>query len=262
MNERVHDVERLHDLADGRLPADEATAVRAHLSTCARCQQEFEAIAGARSAAARLRGDRPVPDALRAALTAALDAEDRAGIQPPRRPAPWSRRAVLGLAASAALVAGLWWRRRASDPVTSVVDAYERLSDGRLLLATRSSAAPAIEAYFRDVGPAVRVIDLSAMAFTLEGGLRHQVGGRQSALYAYRGPADALLVCQMFAGTVEDLPAADVVRDSGAFRFHVFVRRDVTAAFWQEGEIVCVLASTMPTDEVVALAMAKAMAPA
>jgi hypothetical protein len=32
--------------------------------------------------------------------------------------------------------------------------------------------------------------------------------------------------------------------------------------FWQEGELVCVLASDRPMEEVVALAVAKAMAPA
>jgi hypothetical protein len=36
----------------------------------------------------------------------------------------------------------------------------------------------------------------------------------------------------------------------------------VTLAFWQEGELVCVLAAELPAAEVVALAIAKAMAPA
>jgi hypothetical protein len=36
----------------------------------------------------------------------------------------------------------------------------------------------------------------------------------------------------------------------------------VTVVFWQEGDLVCVLASELPAAEVVALAVAKAMAPA
>jgi hypothetical protein len=39
----------------------------------------------------------------------------------------------------------------------------------------------------------------------------------------------------------------------------VYERDGVTSVFWQEGTVVCVLASDLPREEVVQLAYAKAM---
>jgi hypothetical protein len=65
----------------------------------------------------------------------------------------------------------------------------------------------------------------------------------------------------MFAGSTEDLPATDDVRENGGFRFHIVRQDDITLVFWLEGDVVCVLISRSPTDEVVKLAFAKAMRP-
>jgi hypothetical protein len=65
----------------------------------------------------------------------------------------------------------------------------------------------------------------------------------------------------MFAGSAEDLPATDDVRENGGFQFHIVRQGNVTLVFWLEGDVVCVLISRNPTDEVVKLAFAKAMRP-
>ena len=119
-----------------------------------------------------------------------------------------------------------------------------------------------LEAHFTRTGLAgIRVLDLAMMGFVLEGGSRHDLGGRPSALYVYRDRSGRPLVCQMYAGSLADLPLTGDLRDNGRFRFHVYSEGGATTVFWQEGPIVCALASRMPLDDVVALAFAKAMLP-
>jgi hypothetical protein len=132
-----------------------------------------------------------------------------------------------------------------------------------LPLALQTSDAAVLERYFADTpGPRVRVIDLAMMDIVLEGGARYSLAGHASALYSYRTPSGARLVCQMYDGLLSDLPPPQDVRDENGFRFQIYKRASVTLVFWQEGELVCVLASELPASEVVALAVAKAMAPA
>ena len=65
----------------------------------------------------------------------------------------------------------------------------------------------------------------------------------------------------MYEGRLAELPAADETHREKGFDFHVYTREGVTLVFWQEGELVCVLAADLPAAEVLALAVAKAMAP-
>jgi hypothetical protein len=100
------------------------------------------------------------------------------------------------------------------------------------------------------------------MGIPLDGGVRHVLDGRPSALYSYRTATGARLVCQMYEGRLGDLPPPDSALDNKGFHFQIYTRGAVTVVFWQEGDLVCVLASELPAGEVIALAMEKAMAPA
>lgn len=260
-----HPIERLVDLLDDRLDAAEADQVREHVAGCAECRRELAWLTAGR-AAARLaqRGD-AAPDNLRAGLTAALDAVDAAAVTPgvlqPRRRALWA-----GLAAAAAVTLYVFapWRPSTPDPVETARADYEAVRDGVLGLERRSSDAADLERFFREPagGPQVRVIDLGMMGWTLEGGARRQFGTRVHALYAYRSATGDRLVCQMYEGQLAELPRVDVTRRENGFDFRVYTRGGVTLVFWQEGELVCVLAADLPAAEVLALAVAKAMAPA
>lgn len=265
MTEHEHLGDRLGDLADGRLTQPEADRARAHVAACVSCQRELAGIEAAKEAGARLRAaDRQVPADLASSIRFAIEGDGRAS-QPvvSGRHTRWSRRGVLaGLAASGLAAFAIWRWRQVTGPVDSVFATLADVADGQVRMETTSRVPAEIEAYFRRVGPAVRVIDLSAMAWTLQGGVRHTVGGADSALYAYRNPAGALVVCQMYVGSLDGLPPADRVHDAGGFRFLVFSRAGSTAVFWEEGTTVCVLGSALPAPEVLALAEAKAMLPA
>jgi anti-sigma factor RsiW len=265
MSSPQHPVELLDDLLDDRLGAAEAAEIRRHVAGCAECRRELEWLTAGRAAARAARLTDEAPDGLRARVTLALDEVDRsaAASTVPRR----SRRVLwAGLAAAAVLllyVAGPW-RQPAPDPVARARADYAAVRGGSVALEHRTSDAVDLERFFNEParGPRVRVIDLGMMGWALEGGVRHRFGDQPSALYTYRSAGDPRLVCQMYPGRLADLPAADEVRRENGFEFRIYTRDGVTLVFWQEGDLVCVLAADLPAAEVVALAVAKAMAPA
>ncbi len=276
MSASAHPGDALQDFLDGRLSGVAAEQVRAHLETCASCQAVRDELTIAREALATLRGgDIPLPVDLLAAVQRSLAAESAPRPAPAAMPsnhvrasgADSRRRRWFAVAAAAAVVIGYVLLGNRPTPLDLPAQAARDLGavgSRTLPLELRTDQAALLERYFAATpnGPRVRVIDLAMMSIALEGGVRHTLDGRQSALYSYRTPSGARLVCQMFEGRLADLPAPGEVREQNGFRFQVYTRGAVTLVFWQEGELVCVLASELPANEVIALAVAKAMAPA
>ncbi len=278
---------RLQDYVDGRLTAAEASDVRAHLQACAECRAVCDDLASAREALMSMRDeDILMPADLLASVQRALDAESATGATAPVTPhggsdatrasagpdsaGPQSRRRrglwLAAAAAAAALVAyiALGDRTVPLDLPAQAARDLGAVGSRSLPFGLVTSEAAALERYFADApaGPRVRVIDLGMMNIPLEGGVRHVLAGRPSALYAYRTPSGARLVCQMYEGLLADLPAPESAFDDKGFHFQTYTRDGITVVFWQEGRLVCVLASDLPAAEVIALAVAKAMSPA
>jgi anti-sigma factor RsiW len=130
-----------------------------------------------------------------------------------------------------------------------------------LPLALRTSDGAAVEALFASAGLpfTTRVFDLGMMRYQLQGGLVHRLHGRPSALYVYRSLEGVAVVCQMFPGRLAELPRTADVREHDGIAFHVYRVEGVTLVFWQEGGVVCVLASDAESEAVIRLAYAKAV---
>ena len=108
-------------------------------------------------------------------------------------------------------------------------------------------------------GAPSKVFDFGMMAFRLEGGTIHGTGRLATALSVYDGPGGIRLVCQMFHGRADELPLGSELRERNGVVFRIFERNGVTLAFWQEGDVLCVLASDVAREQLVDLAVAKAM---
>ena len=252
-----HVGDELQDLLDGRLAEPRRAEVATHVASCAHCAREFAALEFAKREALALFADVPMPDGLAARVRASLDAEDHR-VQPVR----WTRRAWVGgaIAAAAAIVVFVRTRRGATIPELVAAD-FLAYDSGAAPLAVESADPKVVEAFFAANGAAfrTRVLDLGMMQYRLVGGRVHQLDGRTSALFAYRGPGNSALVCQMYEGSVAGLPQAAERREHGGIDFYVYRVHGVTVVFWPEGAVVCVLASTIPSEDVVQLAFAKAM---
>lgn len=254
-----HYGDELQDLLDGRLSELRRSEVAAHVEGCARCRRELDALRWVKSEVRGQLAEVEVPAELSARVRATLDAADKRS-RWPKVP----RRAWIAGALAAAAVLLVFFRGHKSVPLPTAVAADFRAYDtGTVKLDFESADPKAVEAYFAQNGVdfPTHVYDLGMMRYQLAGGRVHRLDGRISALFAYRGlpSGDTSLVCQMYEGRVGDLPPTDDVRDHDGIRFYVYRSENVTVVFWQEGDIVCVLASDAPLESVVQLAFAKAM---
>lgn len=259
-----HPIERLADLLDGRLSASEVVEIEQHVERCDACRRDLAWLRAGRALTRGLARPEAAPSDMRTGVLAALDEVDAEAR--PAAPAPAGRRLLwLGLAAAALVVLVVApWRPGAPEPVEQAYAAFVAVRDDGQALERRTTDAATLERYFNEParGPHIRVIDLAMMGWRLEGGSRRALGSAPSALYAYRS-ADHTdeLVCQMYVGELSGLPAAQAIHRENGFEFHVYVRNGTTLVFWEEGPLVCVLAADLPTPDVLALAVAKAMAP-
>ncbi|MGH8699628.1 MAG: hypothetical protein ACREVR_00440, partial [Burkholderiales bacterium] len=108
-----------------------------------------------------------------------------------------------------------------------------------------------------------QVFDLAMMDYRLAGGRIHKLRGRPSALSVYQGMSDdhgaARVLCQMYEGQIDELPPAAEVLERNGIAFRVYRKDGVTAVFWSEGKLICVLVSDLRSDDVIRLAFAKAV---
>jgi anti-sigma factor RsiW len=108
----------------------------------------------------------------------------------------------------------------------------------------------------RQPGVAVTVPDLSAAGFALDGGSVHPVVGRPGIVAIYHNALQDLVVWQQFAGSTTDLPSTTDVRQRGGRHYFVHRKSVNCLVFWQDGSRVNVLTSSLPAEQVVALAYA------
>ena len=71
----------------------------------------------------------------------------------------------------------------------------------------------------------------------------------------YRNGDQDLVVWHQFLGTTADLPDTNDVREQHGRRYFVHRKSTNVLVFWQDGSRVDVLTSSLPTEQVVALAL-------
>lgn len=253
----MHDGEELQDFLEGRLADARRAAVASHLERCVRCQRELQALRWVRAEVPRHLEDVQAPAELGTRVRTSLDAESARSrrLTIPRR--AW----IIGaLAAAVAWLAFLRGRKRTSLPNRVAAD-FLGYGRGALSLGVSSADPTQVEAYFvrNGIRFPTRVYDLGMMQYQLVGGRAHDLDGRASAMFVYRGPDNTALMCQMYQGNVAHLPATGDVRENKGIRFFVHRVGSLTLVFWQEGAVVCVLVSDATPDAVVQLAFAKAV---
>lgn len=262
MSDDHHVGEELQDLLDGRLAEPARAEIDAHVARCPRCREELAVLERARAAA---RGLPPLaqPADLAVRIATVLDAEDRAAAPGPTRrrlPHRWPLVAA-GLIAAAALVTLLILPSATADLPAAVARDFAGYRDARLTLELQTGDPATLERFFAERGIAfpTRGFDLAMMRYRLAGGRVHRLAGRPSAFFAYTGPDAARLICEMYPGTLAELPGVAEQRVHDGITFRIYHVGGMTLVFWQEGAVVCVLASDGNTDEVVQLAYAKAV---
>ncbi len=260
-----HYKDELQDWLDQRLDAPMCDEVERHLETCAECRREYEAMAWTKQQTTHRLAAAEAPAELREKILQSLRADRPVSELEAARPAFWRQhlRPLLAAAAVvmlAAILAAAYFLKPAALPELVARD-YRAYQAQQLALELSTGDVKAMETFFAVHGVPfnTRVFDLAMMNYQLVGGRVQQPGARPRAMFVYRGPANQKLVCQMYAGKVGELPKGATLRDNNGIRFHIYRADGLTAVFWQEGAVVCVLVSDIEPEQVVQLAFAKAM---
>jgi anti-sigma factor RsiW len=255
MTDPLHPELELQDLLDDRLDARERARIQSHVDACDRCRSELDALRLARDSARRL-PRLPLPADQRRDI---LDALARDGNLHPSRERRRRRWVVYGLAAAASLLVVAYLGVRDDLPAVAIRSATTSSGGTQTFDAVTSDYA-ALERFFAERLPFhPRVFDLAMMNYRLAGGRIGQIAAHPAAIYTYFGPGNRRLTCEMYTGRLDELPSPDERRSSKGISFLIYRRGSTTAVFWTEGDVICVAISDLPTDEVVALAFAKAV---
>jgi hypothetical protein len=97
--------------------------------------------------------------------------------------------------------------------------------------------------------------DLHALGLEPVGGLVHDIDGRKVLVTVYRG-AGRSITCFTFLGTGKDAPrdAESFFDQSKNVNFYIFSRAGYNAVLHREGDVICLLVSTIPAPELLAIA--------
>jgi anti-sigma factor RsiW len=253
----------IQDFLDGRLGEPDRSRLAEHLSGCEQCRRELEALRWVKVQALGRLPVEETPPELVSRVRAALDAEaasSRGGGRSRAR-LPAARWALAATLAAAAIVLYLVSRAGSEPRPGRVARDFVEVAAGRARLGVTTREPRMVEEYFRRNGIpfATRVFDLGMMGYDLQGGRVHRMNGRPSALFTYRGADGRLIVYQMYQGSAAELPPPEETRERDGVTFLIYREGNTTVVFWQEGDVVCVLASDAPSESVIQLAFAKAI---
>lgn len=251
-------------LMDGQLPAERRAAVDSHLAGCRRCRRELNALRRLKAVVREELPRYPLPAELEGQVRAAAAAE---AATPGRGiPASSSRRRwrvaalAISLAAAAALVL-LFVKRSRADFVAGAVRQFTEHGAAGAILEEATTDPKVLQGFFtaRGLPFPTRVFDFGMMGYGLLGGSIERLADRQGAVFVYQNQGGRRVLCEMFQGTLSELPAQAEEREHNGIRFRIYRAAGLTLVFWQEGAVVCVLVADVDPEEAIQLAFAKAV---
>ncbi len=231
--------QRLQRYFDGELDAAEAAQLDSHVHACPHCQAELRRLEVARGVLReRFTGVR-APQALRASIARALDAQEQPLTRPPRAAGTsWRRPFWLGMlggiggsAVAAALALLLLVAPRASL-LDQLVAAHVRSLVPGHLIAVVSTDRHTVKPWFAgrsDVSPVV--VDFADQGYRLLGGRTDAIDRQRAAVVVYQHGAHFINVFSW--SSPAGAPPADTTRSGYHF------------AFWKTGDLVyCAVSDT------------------
>lgn len=254
-------------LVDHQLAAAEQAAVQAHLRECSNCKSVAEQERAIKEALHRRAERMRAPAELRNSILA-----DERIFPKQRRSRRWweyfwpmthiGRAAFVGALLLAVALPALLLRRPSTESVAAAALAsYDDLARSDLSTVRAEKPEEIVARLVRDVGGHFHPMgyDLSARRLRPATGFIREIHGRKILIVVYRGEG-GLLFCYTFVGSEADAPsnAATFFDTTKKLNLYAFSRGRVNAVLHREGELICILASEMPTDELLELARSKA----
>jgi anti-sigma factor RsiW len=266
MQNAGHPGDELQLLLDGQLPAERQAALEVHLASCRRCRRELNALRRVKAVVSEELPRHELPAGLEGRVRAATAVEPATPAPGPRAGRLWPRWRVAALAASlaaAAAIVVLVARRSGGDLVGGAARQFAEHRAGGATLQHGTSDPGALQRFFASgrLPFAPRVFDFGMMGYRLVGGSVERLAGHPAALFGYENPGGQRVLCEMYQGSLSELPQPAEQREHAGIRFRVYRADGLTLVFWQEGAVVCVLTSDGDPEQAIQLAFAKAARP-
>jgi anti-sigma factor (TIGR02949 family) len=255
-------------LIDQELGQAERSSLEEHLSECSGCRLAFEEEAALkqkiREAARRINA----PGHLRTRILSdprIFPEKNRSARrwQDYLRPMPALLRPILAFALLLAIaLPTFYFLKPRGEPIAlAALETYDRFLGGELPVRRTENTDEIVGELTRAVGGHFHPMgyDLTAMNLRPVAGLVREIDRRKVLVAIYQGQGGTLF-CYTFLGSEKDAPAnaARFFEAAKKMNFYAFSRGGVNAVLHREGDIICILASEMPMEELLALAKSKA----
>lgn len=267
--------QHLVDAVDRLLPDDLYAAVLAHLKLCVPCRSEYELQLLAKQIISAKLKKSSTPDAVRAAVRAALDQEAS-------RPAPFFRRALIpggrltsALAASAAVLLLLvflnipstlndddYAHTSVNDVINRSVQNFSLVRNGELKPSMIACYPDIVVGYFEEKGFDFAVSIPVDDSCDWYGAVSDTYDGVKQAHIMYKRGNDLLYVFEVnkstaLPGSTFSLPAAARRSLAETGWYTDPQHQDCNVVLWTVNETLCAAVSTMGKDQMLAVLTAK-----
>jgi anti-sigma factor (TIGR02949 family) len=255
-------------LIDQELGQAECSSLEEHLSQCSGCRLAFEDESALkqkiREAARRINAPGQLRDRI---LSDPRIFPERDRSTRPwydyLRPKPTLLRPILAFALLLAIALPMFYfsKPRGEPIALAALETYDLFLRGDLPVRRTENTDQIVEELTRAVGGDFHPMgyNLTAMNLRPVAGLVREIDGRKILVAIYQGPGGSLF-CYTFLGSAEDAPpnAARFFDTAKKMDFYAFSRGGINAVLHREGRIICILASEMPMEKLLALAQSKA----
>jgi anti-sigma factor (TIGR02949 family) len=255
-------------MVDQELDRAERSALEAHLEECSGCRLAFEEELALKQKI-RQAGERMhAPGALRSRIFSdrrIFPEKSRSGRQwlAYLRPEFSNFRTALAVTILVLLILPTyyWWNRFSQPVALAALETYDLFARGQLPVQPAQNSDEIVRELTRAVDGRFHPMgyDLSAVNLRPVAGVVREINGRKILVAIYQGEGGSLL-CYTFLGSEADAPpnAARFFDPDMKINFHAFSRAGINAVLHREGDVICILTSEMPMDELLALARSKA----
>jgi anti-sigma factor RsiW len=254
--------ELISALADNELSDWERSSIEGHLRDCPRCQRAYEWHQSLNNEIRTVSASVVAPIDLRQRIvsdqrTMPKEAESNSRGKLILRSQPFLRPAFASALLVIVLVSIFFLMRRPSQPISlTALQIQAQIVRGEVSLREATNTDElhtwlrrAVDGKFGPLG-----YDFSPLGVKPIGGTVREVQGRQILVAVFRGNGLSI-TCFTFRGTEEDAPKnATVFFDPQTrIRFYSFSRNGLNAVLHREGNVICILVSNMPPEELLSL---------
>jgi anti-sigma factor RsiW len=255
-------------LVDKQVFDEERSSIESHIKDCQRCQFIYEQEQALKreigAAGARLHAP--------AELRSKILSDRRIFPGPERSSGSWTERIfpawpfprpALALALAVVLILPvLYFTRTPSEPISlAALEIHKKIIGGEVSVRKASNPDELRKWQIRAVNGefAPMEYDLSSMNMLPAGGVVEEINGRKMLVTVYAGNGLSV-TCFTFLGTEEDAPKGVTVFFDNAKRikFYTFSKDGFNAVLHREGNVICILVSKIPMDDLLAIVRAQA----